>query len=351
VRTDLPPPPAGWTAGERSNPLLDHIFYARVTPETRAREVTVVKRLWNYLEFRLGRYEPLLPAAKEDILSWLAETSGLVTYNTVQTWVSHLRRALIDRDIDFSALETAYFKAGMKGLRKVKGNAKPRQALPVTLPVLGLIVSTALRGTGAGSKYHLTVAAALSLAFGCFLRCGEFTHKVFDASIHLRRRDVDLSVNPPTLRIRFSKTDRVGQGRTVPIPFATDPRFLHLCPVTLLRRLFAIYPRHPDGPLFSVDNRPGGNFFPATLVISELRGLLAQNGIRDQPDGRVYSGHSLRRGAATWAAEIGLSDNDIMHLGRWSVSVMRGGHQRYTEPTIQHKAHLAGRLLTIPAVR
>lgn len=174
---------------------------------------------------------------------------------------------------------------------------------------------------------------------------------MFDSAIHIRRRDVNLTSAPATLRIRFRKTDRTGRGKIVPIPTATDPRFRHLCPVTLLRRLFAAYPSHPDGPLFSLDPRPGHHSFPAKFVISELRRLLALNGIYDQPDGRVYSGHSLQRNAATWAAEIGLSDNDIMHLGRWSDKTMRGGHQRYTEPSIQHKAELARRLMAAPLRR
>ena len=92
------------------------------------------------MEFRLGRRDPLLPATKEDTLTWLAETAGLVKYETAQTWVSHLRRALVDRDLDASALESAFFRRGMKGIKKLKGDSAPRQASPVTLPILGLVV-------------------------------------------------------------------------------------------------------------------------------------------------------------------------------------------------------------------
>jgi integrase len=346
IRSDLPAPPPNWHAGPRSSALVDRIIYARVVPATRAREATVLKRLLNYLEYRLGRDAPLLPARKEDILSWLGETSGHVTYGTVQSWVSDLKRVFVDMDVDCAALDSAWFRGGLKGLRKIKGNTKPRQAMPIPLPALSMIVASALRGDAAPSVYQLTIAAALSLGFGCFLRSGEFTYDKFDPTIHLRRRDVNLATEPPTLRIRFSKMDRVGQGRTVPIPRVTNPRLLHLCPVTLLRRLFAAFPVDPEAPLFSLSPSRLLPYFPASKFIAELRFLLAQNGIRDQPDGRVYSGHSLRRGAATWAAELGYSDNEIMHLGRWSPTTMRGGHQRYVEPTIQRKAELAGRLMS-----
>jgi integrase len=351
MRSDLRPPPEGWRAGKRSHPLFDQVVYARVSPETRARERSVVARLVNYLGFRSGRSEPFLPAAKEDILSWVLETSGMVTFGTVQAWISHLKRALIDMDVDFSALDSAFFRGTMKGLQKIKGDTKPRQALPVTLPTLRLAVDTALRVQFPSELYQLTMAAALALGFGCLLPSGEFTYKTFDAARDLRRRDVDLDADPPTLRIRFSKMDKVGRGRVLPIPVVPASQREQTCPASLLRRLFIRFPGHPDAPLFTLDLRPGHYFFPATILISELRRLLALNGIRDQPDGRVFSGHSLRRGAATWAAEIGLSGNDIMHLGRWSPTVMRGGHQRYTEPTIQQRAELARRLMETPRSR
>lgn len=55
-------------------------------------------------------------------------------------------------------------------------------------------------------------------------------------------------------------------------------------------------------------------------------------------DGRVFSGHSFRRGAATWAAKMGLSDREIMRLGRWSLKAAPGSHQRYIDWTIrEHK--------------
>ena len=30
-----------------------------------------------------------------------------------------------------------------------------------------------------------------------------------------------------------------------------------------------------------------------------------------------WNGHSFRRGAATWAAEVGISETEIQTLGRW----------------------------------
>ena len=52
--------------------------------------------------------------------------------------------------------------------------------------------------------------------------------------------------------------------------------------------------------------------FDRTHVVNKLRGLLTQAGITGH-----YSGHSFRQGAATWARQAGIPDDDIQLLGRW----------------------------------
>jgi hypothetical protein len=88
--------------------------------------------------------------------------------------------------------------------------------------------------------------------------------------------------------------------------------------------------------------------FPSKLVISEFRKSVDDAGIGDERDSRVWSGHSLRRGAATWAADVNLTDNAIMQLGRWSLKSTKGGHQRYIDLTLQQRFNLAMRLYPTP---
>jgi hypothetical protein len=203
------------------------------------------------------------------------DTSGHVKYGTVQGWVSDLKRAMIDTQMDYSAFDDPWFRAGMTGLQRIMGETRPRQALPVTLPILSAVISAAFKGCPKPTLQQLAITASLSLGFGCFLRSGEFTYVNFDSATHLRRRDVDLYADPPTLRIRFSKMDRTGQGRTVHIPVASDLWFAHVCPTRLLRRLFLEHSAHPDAPLSSLSLDPRYWSFPAAVVISELRHLLA----------------------------------------------------------------------------
>ena len=54
------------------------------------------------------------------------------------------------------------------------------------------------------------------------------------------------------------------------------------------------------------------SLFTRELVVGQVRQILILLGVKGH-----YSGHSFRRGAATWAKEAGLTDHEIMLLGRW----------------------------------
>ena len=60
-------------------------------------------------------------------------------------------------------------------------------------------------------------------------------------------------------------------------------------------------------PLFQSDK----SLFTRELVTGELHQVLTSLGVRDQ-----YSGHSFRKGATISARDAGLSNDEIMLLGR-----------------------------------
>jgi integrase len=90
----------------------------------------------------------------------------------------------------------------------------------------------------------------------------------------------------------------------------TIPRLRLACPVTALEQLFLVDTRPPEAPLFRFINRG----FRRQDVTNRIKSLLALAGV--DPGG--YTGHSLRRGAAQDAHDMGLPRDDIMMLGRWS---------------------------------
>ena len=105
----------------------------------------------------------------------------------------------------------------------------------------------------------------------------------------------------------------------------------------------AIAAAGPRTPLFS--NMPFDTFqandglasFDCNWVVSRLRSLLLQEGIPGH-----YSGHSFRRGAATWAKQVGIPDADIQILGRWKFD----SYKRYIKVHPEHIFSVSRRLQT-----
>ena len=124
----------------------------------------------------------------------------------------------------------------------------------------------------------------------------------------------DVSVDSPTdpqylaVFLCSSKTDIFGAGLHIYLGRTGDL----LCPVAALLGYLSIRPPSP-GPLFIFED---GSSLSRSLLVRHLREALQSMGL----DTSSFNGHSFRIGAATAAAQAGLSDALIKTLGRWKSS-------------------------------
>ena len=143
------------------------------------------------------------------------------------------------------------------------------------------------------------------------------------------------------LTLPASKTDPFRWGITLTIAVVGDGA----CAVEALHHLTTTWPSEPHTPLFW--NIPFDTFhanhnlasFDRNWVVFQLRQLLVQEGILG-----LYSGHSFRRGAATWAKQVGIPDEDIQLLGRWKSSA----YKRSIEVHPEYIFNVSCRLQTTP---
>ena len=130
----------------------------------------------------------------------------------------------------------------------------------------------------------------------------------------------DLSEVPDGLRVRIrrSKTDQSGEGHEIAIP-----RGYRLRPVEAMQTWLAVA-EISSGPLF----RPvlkGGRLQPAPLSAFSAAQIVKRYAMRAGLDPAACSGHSLRAGFLTSAAEAGASVLKMMEVSRHkSVDVLRG---------------------------
>ena len=93
-------------------------------------------------------------------------------------------------------------------------------------------------------------------------------------------------------------------------PFSIEiPRQSRCCPVELLMD-YLVHRGHNPGPLFVLHD---GSPTPRLFFTDQLSVAISQCGLNPAK----YKGHSFRIGAASHAADRGLSDVQIRTLGRW----------------------------------
>jgi len=131
----------------------------------------------------------------------------------------------------------------------------------------------------------------------------------------------DLDFVPEGLKInlRRSKTDQFGEGFTKALPYFDN---LQYCPVVSLKKWIEIS-KITSGAVFrrfSKGSRLSENRLTDQTVALLIKEYLKLTGM----DSRHYSGHSLRSGFATSAAESGVEERSIMAMtGHKSTEMVR----------------------------
>ena len=131
--------------------------------------------------------------------------------------------------------------------------------------------------------------------------------------------DLDFVPEGLKLRIRRSKTDQFGEGFTKALPYFDSSQY---CPVVSLKKLLDLS-KIRSGPVFrrfSKGSKLSENRLTDQTVALLIKEYLNLAGI----DSENFSGHSLRSGFATSAAESGVEERNIMAMtGHKSTEMVR----------------------------
>jgi site-specific recombinase XerD len=225
-----------------------------------------------------------LPASPAIIASYIAAHAGVLAVATITRRVATLSKAHQAMGEE-NPCQAALVKATLRGLRRKKGTAQ-KQAKPLLKEELFAILDSM-----GNSMKDLRDRALLLLGFAGGFRRSEL--------VELDVADIEIVRQGIIITLRHSKTDQECAGRKIGIPHG---RTQH-CPVaavtTWLERS-----EITQGAVFCPVTRYG-HLQPVRLsgdAVSEIiRERLAAFGM----DTNGYSGHSLRAGFATSAAQAG----------------------------------------------
>ncbi len=137
--------------------------------------------------------------------------------------------------------------------------------------------------------------------------------------VSLDHDDLDFVHEGLKITIKRSKTDQFGEGFVKALPYFEESIY---CPVTILKRWLNIS-KISKGPIFrrfSKGLKLTANRLSDQSVALIIKEYLKKAGI----DNKNYSGHSLRSGFATSAAEFGAEERSIMSMtGHKSAEMVR----------------------------
>jgi integrase len=227
-----------------------------------------------------------LPASSAMIASYIAAHAGVLAVATITRRVATLSKAHQAMG-EQNPCQSALVKATLRGLRRKKGTAQ-KQAKPLLREELFAILDSM-----GDSMKDVRDRALLLLGFAGGFRRSEL--------VGLDCADIEMVRQGIIITLRHSKTDQEGAGRKIGIPYG---RTQH-CPVAAVTAWLE-RSKITQGAVFCPVTRYG-HLQPVRLsgdAVSEvIRERLAAFGI--DPEG--YSGHSLRAGFATSAAQAGVS--------------------------------------------
>lgn len=190
--------------------------------------------------------------------------------------------------------------------RLVLGPQSPLQKLPISWQLLSTIVSVTIPLASSGAFVKARDTALLLVGWQGMFRSSEL--------IAMRWENIHFTPHGVMIFVPESKTDP-SEGAWVFLADATAPTMR----VSLALRALRLLLGRSDGPVFTGWQQHHQPMSKTTVGV-RVRHWLAAAGVRS-PD--LYAAHSLRRGGATHAAQVGIPVRFIMTMGRWKSDSVR----------------------------
>ena len=174
----------------------------------------------------------------------------------------------------------------LMGIKRVKGSYQKAKK-PILINELKSIIDVINKDKNETRKYKNRALILVGFAGG--FRRSELVSIQFE--------DIDFVKEGVKIFIKRSKTDQSGEGMTKGIPYFSN---LEYCPVTALKD-WLVKSEIKSGKIFDMSDKS------VALCIKKYASFAGL-------DSNKYSGHSLRSGFATSAAELGAEERSIMAM-------------------------------------
>lgn len=240
-----------------------------------------------------------IAASPDLVASHIADLAGILAVSSLNRRLAAINK-LHEIGNHPSPTKSEIVRMTMRGIRR-EHSVQQRQASPLLRDDLIAIVNAL-----SGNVRDIRDGALLMLGFAAALRRSEI--------VALNKDDVEFVDEGLMLNIHKSKTDQEGHGRKISIPKGRS----RLCPVKMVKAWIDVLP-DDNAPLFR-SIRKGGNITSKRLSGGAVSIIIKDHVKRMGLSPVKYSGHSLRAGFCSSAAQMGVPEWKIMK---------QSGHKSY----------------------
>lgn len=260
-----------------------------------------------------------VPCSPETLAAYIADRAETLSPHTITRRVVGISRAHVSQGLADPA-KNDLVRTVLRGVRRKNGMAQ-RQVAPLLKQDL-LTLLPLMHGTKG-----IRDRALILLGFAAALRRSEL--------VALDVHDLQFVNEGLIVHLRRSKTDQDGEGRKIAVPYGRTSA----CPVKAVRHWLDHAPI-TDGAIFRSVSKGGdvGDRLTGQSVASILKSYAKAAGLQAAD----ISGHSLRSGLVTSAAQIGVATHKIQQqTGHRSMEMLN----RYIRDANLFENNAAGLLL------
>ena len=290
--------------------LDDRIKQFRRSTFATSTKSTYRSQLRSYLKFCTEfKYSPV-PATNVVLARYIAYLSCNLNQSSIGCYLNVIRVLHLELGFQNPLHGNFYISSLLKGVRRELAQP-PAQKLPITPSILLKMYSN----LNLARPILASFWAACLVAFFSFFRKSTLlpasTHHICETQLCIQ--DIKFLPTYALLRVKHTKPlqfrDRLLE---IPLPKVNGSP---LCPVGALQALRALGPNIPSqASLFSYPVPSGHAHLHYQSFSKILAQVLSLAGI--QPS--LYSGHSFRRGGASFAFSVGIPSDLIKIQGDWS---------------------------------
>ena len=281
-----------------------------------------------FMYFCLKFDQPVCPTTRDTLMAFARLASLTVSYGTLKNIFSSIK--FLHRANNRPYPEDDWqLESTLKALKRELSGA-PQQTLPITPDILLKMYAF----VDTNKSKDLACWSCFLTSFYCMLRKASAVPKslqAFDANKELSRNKIDIQSEADVVLVlmNYSKTSQFG-NKNVVIPLLRNPTHA-LDPVYHLKELFTRFPLESSLPAFSYTEKGKIKCITYDGFTKELRKLLNLAGLKADS----FSGHSFRRGGATYLYRLGADPLLIQASGDWATDC----YTRYVFLTLDQRFH------------